>query len=503
MTRIGLDPRRITPGRDGSSSPIAQDLYSQLIYEGKALATAAGAAPAALADAALQGRLTVYVGAGVSAASPTDLPGAAALAKRLYDHLAQTISMDGVDEWALIEVADRVASEPAGTQLLRSSILRVADMTRARYSYAHAVLGLLLCEGAATVIETNYDDCIERSAFPERLSVAVTASDRINMQIGALLKVHGCATRPSTMLVTSNDLASPPLFASAELAARLSSGDVVFIGIGSLADYVRSSLDQVVKSVGMERLTVVDPKMADWKETEWPSVLKGLHSSKRIADDAGAFCDALLHAYLMKMRTELRSRVAQMKADHPQRLGIETILKALEERTSVWVLRWLRAMAWGFGVGRSVAVASREFQALLALGCLVGDSPLTVSSAGWLRLMDEHTDARMTALVSDSVPLGGEMALEAHRRVNDARTEDRVPSGADIIVVCCGQVGPLGSEEAADSRGLRAAKLLESYDYAAGTPNNILDEGEPDHLIDSITAGRVFLVAGEQIIEAA
>lgn len=475
------------------------------MYVGDSLDAPTGAIAGALAGAALQGRLTVYAGAGISAADPTRLPGAAGLAKLLYDFLSLSLSMDDVDEYDLLEVADHAAAEPGGIRLLKDAVLRVADLTGARFSYAHAVLGLLLCEGAVTVIETNYDDCIERAAHPERLSAAVTDSDRIDMQMGALLKAHGCATRPSTMLVTTDELLDPPLFASAELAARLSSGDVAFIGIGSPADYVKSSLDTFVEKVGMNLLTVVGPQMADWSSTQWPTVLEGLHADQRVALSADEFCDALLRGYLAELRMTLRNKVHQLQPEHPQRLGVESILVELEDRTSVWAMRWLRAIAWQFHVGRPVVTSSRAVQGLLALGCLVGEEDqLAVQSSGWIRLERATAPTRLTILVSEALPLGGEMAIEAYRRVADARTDDRVPSGADVVVVCCGHLGPLGPDEVPAHRGLRIEEvLLSAAATSPSAPDSIMDQPDPDHLIDSSGAGRVLLVTGEQVIEAA
>jgi hypothetical protein len=62
--------------------------------------------------------------------------------------------------------------------LLHMAILDAADFLGARANYAHEVLALLICEGSATVLVTNYDDCIERSA-PQRLTViwSPTAKD--------------------------------------------------------------------------------------------------------------------------------------------------------------------------------------------------------------------------------------------------------------------------------------------------------------------------------------
>jgi hypothetical protein len=170
------------------------------MYDPRPLSEPTGATAAALAQQALQRRLTVYAGAGISAAPPTNLPGAAGLAERIVMAVTSAVSMDGVDPHDLTAVGDRLELEPNGVTLLKSTILRVADLKAARCGYAHEVLALLICEGGIVVIETNYDDCIERAAMPERIPVVVTDQDRISVDAGALLKAHGCATRACLLI---------------------------------------------------------------------------------------------------------------------------------------------------------------------------------------------------------------------------------------------------------------------------------------------------------------
>jgi hypothetical protein len=180
------------------------------VHQPLPLAAPPGTLAAELANRALEGRLTIYAGAGLSAATPTELPGAARLAKRVADAVGDVVDLGEVDPWDLLAVADAVASKPRGIHLLRDTILRVADFLGAPSSYGHRVIALLICEGAVTALETNYDDCIERAAQPERLPVVRTAAELLHGPGTALLKAHGCATLPPTMLITTKDLASVP-----------------------------------------------------------------------------------------------------------------------------------------------------------------------------------------------------------------------------------------------------------------------------------------------------
>ena len=197
-----------------------------------------------------------------------------------------------------------------------------------------------------------------------------------------------------------------------------------------------------------------------------------------------------------------------MDNSHPQRLGVESVLQALESRDSVWVLRWLRAVAWRFAVGQPVATSGRAIQALLALAGLAGQHPIKILASGWSKMPattpSSDSDLPVMLLIANAAPLGSEMAVEALRRVMDARTQDRLAPGADVVVVCCGHAGPLGADEVPVQRGHRAADVAKALETAERRlPDNLIDEPDPQHLIDSSGAGRVVLVTGENLIEAA
>lgn len=487
---------------------VPRPAYAASVYEPKPASAPTGTIAAALADEALQGRLTVYAGAGVSAASPTQLPGAAKLATLLYEAVSTAISMGGVPRDDLVAVADRVAQEPQGGRLLKSTILRVADLTGARPAYAHAALALLICEGAIVVIETNYDDCIERAALPERVPVVITDNDRLMMSASALLKAHGCATKPDTMLVTSTDLQNPPLFARNELAARLGLGSVVFLGIGSPADYVKSSLQTFMSKVGLSKLIVVGPQVADWATSGWQNVVGDLPSDQRVADTADEFADALLRAYVALALAPVTARVQHMDAGHPQRRGVERVVDALMHRDAVSVIRWVRSTGWGFGVGQSIAASARNVSTLVALGALSGGASIKLKKSGTAFLWAGEAlqpEVPVILLQSDGAPLGTQVAIEARMRVGDARADDRIPPGADVIVVCTGQIGPLGEDEISVARGTDITHVLAARpDSLPGdVPDDLIEVADADHLIDSATAGRVFLVSGDALIDAA
>lgn len=468
------------------------------MYVGAPLASSIDPSAAVVGTAALARRLTVYAGAGLSAAAPTSLPGAATLAHLIAGDLSNVVDLTGVDEWDLVAVADKIASAPTGTRLLHESIARVAGFDTADPNYAHEVLGLLICEGAVTVLEANYDNCIERGAVPELLPVAVDDRDRITMANGALLKVHGCITRPDSMLATTAELANPPLYAGAELAARLSAGDVAFIGLGSPADYVRASVANFVGRVSPASLVLVDPAIDRWEQSGWSDVVPALAPANRVAMPADEFCDHVLRFYVRDLIRRLRAAIENLDDDHPQRRGTELLVASLEQKTAVRAARWLRALAWKFAVGQSVISSSRVLQGMLALSLLSSDHPNWRLSGGGIALAPTSTDVAILLLVADHAPGGGQMATEAERRVGNARAEGLLAPGCQVIVLCHGHHGRLGPGELDLERG---ATLADLPVLSHSTDDHLVGGAGSDHLIDSIVGGTFSLVAGDRIID--
>ncbi len=282
---------------------------------------------ASLAGRALDQQLTIYAGAGLSAADPTGLPGASILAQRVTDVLRSRVALDGVDPTDLVAVADAVSAQPMGDDLLRQTILEVADLCGAECNYAHTVIALLLCEGAVTVIETNYDDCIERAAHPERPVVVRTPDEMLDAPSTALLKAHGCATAPRTMIITQAELDAVPRWAETRIASELRRSRVAFVGIGSPADYVRESIRELAVKSDLSTLCSSIHHFLD-------GIRRTLRDGERFCPNsmpitaiprtAEEFLDSLLRAYLDHPRRDARQTVTDMAEDHPQRYGLET-----------------------------------------------------------------------------------------------------------------------------------------------------------------------------------
>jgi len=159
----------------------------------------------ALATDARQSRLAICAGAGLSRSDPTGLPDGRRLSELIYDQadLAFPGLLTGVRRDDLLEVADRVSSQPDGLGAVQAIAARVAPFTTALSNPGHRVLAALILEGAVTTLLTNWDDCIERAVFTGgRIQAVVTDHDRLHLNGALLLKVHGCATSVESLLIT-------------------------------------------------------------------------------------------------------------------------------------------------------------------------------------------------------------------------------------------------------------------------------------------------------------
>lgn len=385
-------------------------------------------------------------------------------------------------------------------------------MTGAPPNYAHEVIALLLCEGVASVLEMNYDNCIERAAQPEIPAVARTPEDLLHGSKNALLKVHGCASLPPTMLVTTADLAGVDFWADAIVRANLSQDHFLFIGIGSVADYVRDSLKSVIEEVGSGHLTLVDPILEKWDsvpELDWQTLLPDLPSDQRVESPADEFCDALLRAYVLRLCQNLNATTAGLSEDHPQRAGVKQLLGAFYATDGVSVMRWLRHVSWGYEPGMSVASATVTIQGLVALSGLLGSlwsaefprneviqcRPLEASNCG--------ESFGVMPLLAGHGKGGSALASEAERRVALARRRGDLAPESPVLIVADGHVGSLGPTELEVARNYNLDDVIKTAEpYLENLAFDLISASSPGHLIDGPAAGRVVFVRAANLGEA-
>lgn len=322
----------------------------------------------ALAEHGRAGRLVIYSGAGLSRAEPAGLPTGAEVAQRLYHRLRDAFpAIDGVDEGSLTAVADAVAVLDHGDEALRFTAVQVAEFTTATPTYGHRVLALLLLEGIVDALTTNWDDCVERGGGFERVSSVVTEHDLLHVAPKSVLKIHGCATQPSSLLVTSADLHSPPTWVVDQTRARLGTSVVVFVGIGDVAGYVQERLKEAISDVGnVGNIRVVSPDIGEgWVGSQWAALVPGLTAERRFAETADAFLEKLGAAYV---HITLAAVSAGLQDEAALATAFDAASSGLRQHDALTVLEWARHAGVVARAGAPVLSTEAMAEALVAVG---------------------------------------------------------------------------------------------------------------------------------------
>ena len=329
-------------------------------------------AVALAARAASASKLVIYAGAGISVSPPTNLPTGVELAKLLHSQFKDAFDvLLSVEECDLLGVADAVAQLPDGEDALRQTSARSAKFRSAVPGYAHRVLAQLMLDGAIDVLTTNWDSCIERSCGEEDLPSVTNEHDLAEVTPPWVLKVHGCASRPGTLLVTTDHLTSPPTWVQEQTHARLGSAVVAFIGIGDVAPYVRQRIVEAISEVGsVENIRVVSPDInAEWDNSQWKTVAPDLRQEHRIGVSADQFMDELGAAYILARLAEHR-----LSASPDLSTQLDDAKALLAKSDSLRVLQWSRTVDINPRAGESVLRSTEFGKALIALGHLVGNA---------------------------------------------------------------------------------------------------------------------------------
>ncbi len=325
-----------------------------------------------LVAAARDGRLVICAGAGLSVADDASLPNGARLSEMLHDRLESRLQGYQAPENVrnLIAVADAAGVPAEGLEALQYEVLELAPFETATPNYGHQLLGLLLAEGALTVLSWNWDNCIERVAPPEeQLRIARTLADMEGLRDPQMAKVHGCATMPRSLLITSAQLAEPPPWADHAFADRLRTSVMVFLGIGDVADYAQRRIGELLEDLRPPDVRVVSPSIEDgWADSVWATVIADLPADRRIAKTADEFLDELARAWASEVLQRLTAGCANV-GDNVQ-VGVRRIAEALGQLSSAEVIRWCRRAVMRPRTGESAVLAPATNNALMAAGVL-------------------------------------------------------------------------------------------------------------------------------------
>lgn len=419
-----------------------------------------------LAAAAKEGRLVICAGAGLSVAADASLPSGAALSEMLHERLRQRLAGYQAPENVrdLIAVADAaVLAAGGGLEALQYEVLELADFETATPNHGHQVLGLLLAEGAVTALSWNWDDCIERAAPPgEQLRVARTHLDMASLRSAQLAKVHGCATMPPTLLITSAQLAGPPPWADQAFADRLRDSMMVFVGIGDVADYARRRIAELIAQVRPPDVRVVSPSIREaWADSVWSTVLENLDEDRRVASTADEFLDQLARAWTGEVLQQLRVDACNARDDVQP--GIERIAEALGDLSAVEVIRWCRRAVMRPRTGESAVLAQATGDALVAAGVLASRSEGRVR-AGRPACCDIGDETVDVLVVRQRTP-AADVQREAARRAEQMASNGQLVGDEVTFLVGGSVMGRL--DESAEA----AADVLSAGD----DPQDVID----------------------------
>lgn len=360
------------------------------------------------------------------------------MARKVHASLTASVGLPPCIAHDLASVAQAAESIGALSAFQNQVLLDFPDLTLAEPNYSHEALAVLAAEGAATIVLTNYDDCIERSASPESLPTVVIQQDLAQFAHPLLYKVHGCATRPSTMLASPTQLQSPLAWARDKVRERLGASVVAFVGLGDPPPYVVERLEQLTDV--LQQPYVTSPTIrTNWATSRWAQLTPNLDDDRKVEMMADTLLDQILREYL-------RPRLAGISAALRGRLGAD-LVDTLNHRGALALVRWLRRATWRWPAGRSVVHSDQAFRAILALAVLsesrqIADGGLASPDA--LPILTEGASAIQILIAADQ-PRARDIIDEAHRRSRDARRRGMSHEwgSAKVTVVCSGHFGNL------------------------------------------------------------
>lgn len=433
-----------------------------------------------LTPRARDGKLLLCMGAGAS--MDAGLPSGTGLANAFCDRLSiHGIDLPGVNRDDLLAVSDAAVTK-GGLLAVQDIAVDVAPFTSAVPSSAHRSIALLLLEGVAAVMSTNWDTCVERAApAGEQILGVATDDDRLSVRQTGLLKVHGCASRPATVLVTSAQLNAPPIWANNEVDAHLAASKVIFVGIGDVAGYVAIRLERLITDLGPTRsVAVVTPDIdTAWATTRWATLLPSLVSEDRFAMTAAEFCDALLRAWVNDALQVLEKSAKDLSVT-TLTTAVDATISVIRSHTADRFVRWLRGATPGIAPGTSALYGPAVVEALCALSFLTRTALVqAIPDAGPLAFGLGQIDLHL----ADGGYSGPKAAQSARSRVAFYRAQGLLKPDEPITVICAGHVGPLEPRRAAD------------------LAPDIVAVAQPGDLITGPQAGPTELVSASSILE--
>lgn len=426
----------------------------------------------ALASTARQGKLVLYVGAGLSAAPPSNGPLGNAVAELLIPFVAHSLSepVEDLNGLTLERLADRVeAKGGAALAHLRRAATQTFDFAGMEPNYGHRVVALLMREGLARVLSANWDRAIERagSRISAEIRPVTCAHELHQVSIGVpLLKVHGCCSNPDSLRITTKDVDDAEAWAAAEVVTALTNGTAVFIGLGTVGEYVRDPIVDLLKQwAGFgQAVRVVAPELP----ASWLTILGELADGSAIESYSNDFLDDLLREIVADCLTRVALRAHNLAGREtwalPIVVGVSRLQSLFNAVGAEPVLGWWRGGVIDTKSGRPFVTAPEGEDALLAVSYLVGCSDSARVEGRGSRLVLATPEAHLEIISRPGAVYADVEAIA----IENARTRwqsGTYPDGRETVFVVVGAMGRFPSAAGVADIG---AGTLDPVDIGSG-----------------------------------
>jgi NAD-dependent SIR2 family protein deacetylase len=219
-----------------------------------------------------QENVILWAGAGLSRYA--GYPTGAALKKTLLHNLKDP-SKFGLNEFSDL---DRVAQAIEDQSMNRNGLTRIlTNIFDASPKKTTTHKQLFKIPHFRTIITTNYDRLFEQ-CYGNKIRVAIDNVDIQYLQEAKveLFKIHGCITRPASIIITHKDYTNFTKSYIDEtnywsvVKARIITRPILFLGYGLKDDNVNITIDRIMEAVGSHKREcyMVAPKLSEMEKIE-------------------------------------------------------------------------------------------------------------------------------------------------------------------------------------------------------------------------------------------
>ena len=393
--------------------------------------------------------LAIVVGAGLSEAPPTSLPLAQKLAQTLKSSLQLTalagrVAQANGDD--LLDVADKAIVTGDDLSIIQRKITDLfPQLKTAPPNYGHKALALLMAEGVL-VLSTNWDTCIERAGHTVYVEIAACRTHEELQGAGAsvrLPKLHGCAQKDSSLFVSSRQIEKSPWWCGHQIGAALENGFVTFLGIGSLAPYIKNTVLEILRKTNGKSACVVAPTLSG----DWGEILP--NDESRFLMAAEQFLDDMLRAITMDSLSKVLALADKKKSEPPvAEIDIESTTHNTVDFLSkypahiVWL--WARRGLVPQGYG-AIAIDPLFQKCIMALALINTVSRLREVTArgSVVSIRSEHFIIELA--LAKQLTLSDELSNGKRDSLLSDKRADLFPHSDNFLVLSYNHFGPLPS----------------------------------------------------------